>query len=284
MPVYNGADFLGQAIDSVLDQDFQDFELIIADNASTDKTAEICRAYAEKDPRIKFVRHPRNIGAAKNYNYVFHCAAGEYFNWLAHDDILGPDFLSACLAQFARSTHDTLLVYPTFTFVDENTCETREEVPVCVQSTAVSAPRRMYEVLDELGVVTSVFGMFRRKALGQTRLIGSFIGSDYVLLVESALLGKIIRVGGDPRFMRRLHDKGSQRANRTADERAKWFDPEIQADRRPTRRLTREYLNSILSLPGLTVYERIGAIALLINQRIRGKYRVWARRFRRNGA
>lgn len=84
LPVYNGENYLEQAIQSVLAQTFQDFELIISDNASTDGTEAICRRFAEQDPRILYVRQPRNIGAAKNYNYTFHLARGEYFNWLAH--------------------------------------------------------------------------------------------------------------------------------------------------------------------------------------------------------
>ena len=279
LPVYNGAEYVGQAIEAVLRQDFTDLELIISDNASTDRTAEICKRFAEVDPRIIYVRQPRNIGAAKNYNHVFHLARGSYFVWLAHDDVHGPDFLSTCLKGFEDADGDTILVYPSFRYIDETSSEIEDEVPSCVHTDAATPAGRLHDVLEGLGIVSSVFGMFRRDRLAQTRLIGSFIASDYVLLAECALLGKIVRLDSPPQFSRRLHEGGSQRANRTPDEVAKWFDPNAIADRRPGRRLSREYLQAVLFIPGLSVSDRLRALATLVVQRGVNKHR--ARRLRR---
>jgi cellulose synthase/poly-beta-1,6-N-acetylglucosamine synthase-like glycosyltransferase len=66
MPVYNGENYLAETVDSILAQTFADFELVISDNASTDATEAICRAYAARDRRIRYVRNPSNIGAARN--------------------------------------------------------------------------------------------------------------------------------------------------------------------------------------------------------------------------
>lgn len=273
LPVYNGENFLEQAIQSALKQDFEDFELIISDNASTDRTEEICRRYAEADPRILYVRQPRNIGAAKNYNYVFHLARGRFFNWLAHDDVLGPSFLSACLQGFEEHGDGAVLVYPSFRYIDEAEREIDTEVPSCVETSARTPARRFYETLDQLAIVTSVFGLFRRDMLARTRLIGSYIASDYVLLAECALLGHIVRLNGPPQFQRRLHEDGSQRANKTPDAVAKWFDPDAVADPRPTRRLSREYLNSLCLTPGLTTPDRLSALVTLAVQRVKLKMR-----------
>ena len=86
LPVYNGERFLPQALDSILAQTFEDFELIISDNASTDTTEEICRTYATQDQRIHYHRHEQNRGAAWNFNYIVPLARGEYFKWAADDD------------------------------------------------------------------------------------------------------------------------------------------------------------------------------------------------------
>lgn len=274
LPVYNGENFLDQAIQSALNQDFEDFELIISDNASTDSTEAICRRYAKADPRILYVRQPRNIGAAKNYNYTFHLARGEYFNWLAHDDVLGPSFLPACLQGFEQHGDGAVLVYPSFRYIDEAEQEIDTEVPSCVETSARTPARRLYETLDQLAIVTSVFGMFRRDMLARTRLIGSYIASDYVLLAECALLGHIVRLNGPPQFQRRLHKDGSQRANKTPDAVAKWFDPDAVADPRPARRLSREYLNSLCLTPGLTTPERLSALLFLTTQRLKLKAQV----------
>ena len=87
MPVYNGAKFIREALNSLLGQTFTDFELIISDNASTDETETICREYAAKDVRIKYVRQVENLGAVANFKYVLDFATGEYFMWAAADDV-----------------------------------------------------------------------------------------------------------------------------------------------------------------------------------------------------
>ena len=74
MPVYNGEQYLESAIRAVLDQTCEDLELIISDNASTDRTAQICNDFAARDSRVRFSRNPDNIGAARNYNRVFELA------------------------------------------------------------------------------------------------------------------------------------------------------------------------------------------------------------------
>lgn len=79
MPVYNGEQFLKDALDSILAQTFDNFELIISDNTSTDNTQEICKAYSAKDQRICYYRNEKNLGAAWNFNRVFELARGEYF-------------------------------------------------------------------------------------------------------------------------------------------------------------------------------------------------------------
>ena len=88
MPVYNGAKFIRQTLDSILAQTFTDFELIISDNGSTDGTDTICSEYAQSDNRIRYYPNSVNRGAAWNYNRVFELARGIYFKWAAHDDLL----------------------------------------------------------------------------------------------------------------------------------------------------------------------------------------------------
>jgi len=87
VPVYNGEPFIREALDSLLAQTFTDFELIISDNASTDRTEAICREYAAKDERIRYVRQAEHCGAMANFQFVLDEAVGEYFMWAAADDI-----------------------------------------------------------------------------------------------------------------------------------------------------------------------------------------------------
>jgi glycosyltransferase involved in cell wall biosynthesis len=93
MPVFNGEPFIREALNSLLAQTYTEFELIISDNASTDGTEAICREYAAKDKRIRYVRQPTNRGATANFQFVVDEAVGEYFMWAAADDRHHKDFI-----------------------------------------------------------------------------------------------------------------------------------------------------------------------------------------------
>ena len=86
MPVYNGEHYIREALDSLLAQTFTDFELIISDNCSMDKTRQICEEYASKDSRIRYIRQIKHMEVILNFEYVRSQAAGQYFMWAACDD------------------------------------------------------------------------------------------------------------------------------------------------------------------------------------------------------
>jgi glycosyltransferase involved in cell wall biosynthesis len=96
LPSYNSAHFLPRTIESVLEQDFEDFELLILDNASTDATSEIVSQYV--DTRIRKVRHSENIGMVGNINYGIDAACGDLGVILCADDHWSPNFLSRSIA------------------------------------------------------------------------------------------------------------------------------------------------------------------------------------------
>ena len=93
MPVFNGGVTIRDALESLLAQTFTDFELIISDNGSTDDTEKICREYDAKDERIRYVRQPKNRGAAANWAFLLDQAVGEYFMWAAHDDLWDSSYI-----------------------------------------------------------------------------------------------------------------------------------------------------------------------------------------------
>jgi len=100
MPVYNGAKFIREALDSLLAQSFRDFELIISDNASTDETQSLCEAYARQDSRISYIRQAKNLGAVPNFLFVLRQSRGTYFMWAAHDDIWAANWLETLVNAF----------------------------------------------------------------------------------------------------------------------------------------------------------------------------------------
>jgi glycosyltransferase involved in cell wall biosynthesis len=118
LPIRNGADEVSAAIESVLAQSFGDFELVISDNASTDRTEAVCRTFAERDSRVVYHRQPENIGLIDNFNAVIRLGRGEYFCWLGDDDRLHPDYLARGVevlranSQCLLATTETSLQYP----------------------------------------------------------------------------------------------------------------------------------------------------------------------------
>lgn len=112
MPVYNGAKFIRNALDSLLAQTVDNFELLISDNASTDETQKICNEYAKRDTRIRYVRHSENMGAVANFRFVLDKARADLFMWAAHDDTWAPDFLSDAISRLEDKSLD--FVFPAF--------------------------------------------------------------------------------------------------------------------------------------------------------------------------
>lgn len=98
VPVRNGERYIARALESLLSQTFADFEVVIADNASTDRTFAIC-AECARDPRIRLARNPHNVGAAGNFSIVLQRARGRYFMWAAADDRWTPDFLASLVPE-----------------------------------------------------------------------------------------------------------------------------------------------------------------------------------------
>jgi glycosyltransferase involved in cell wall biosynthesis len=222
LPVYNGDNFLSEALDSILSQTFTDFELIISDNASTDRTAQICQEYAARDSRIRCYRNDENIGAARNYNRVFHLASGIYFKWMAHDDACAPGFLDKCVTTLDAHP-DVVLCYSQTILIDEN----GSEIERYSDNLDLPSPYphvRFRDFNRNPGWCNPIFGIIRSDVLRQTPLIGSFSVSDRSLLAELSLHGKFVEIP-EPLFYRRVHPKAYSMVYRTESGSAEWYDP-----------------------------------------------------------
>ena len=160
LPVYNGETYLREAIDSILRQDYADFELIISDNASTDATKNICREYAANDCRVRYYQNETNIGASGNYNRLVNLARGKYFKWATHDDVHLPGFLKRCIEVIEQAPATVALVAPKAEIIDEN----GNHMNLSVESLDTRRQRsyqRAEDVLRTVQWATAQFGLFR---------------------------------------------------------------------------------------------------------------------------
>jgi glycosyltransferase involved in cell wall biosynthesis len=223
LPVFNGESFLAQTLDSILAQTYSDFELIISDNASTDKTEEICQAYATRDHRIRYFRNATNLGAAKNYNRVFELSSGEYFKWAAHDDLCAPEYLERCVEVLDRGPA-VAACHPRTRIIDEHGGHLEDYGEYHNLRSPWPHERFRDYLFRPAFMWNAIFGVIRASELKKTPLIGNYASSDRVLLGELVLRGEISQVP-EYLFLRRDHPRMSWRVNPTHRAFSVWFDP-----------------------------------------------------------
>jgi glycosyltransferase involved in cell wall biosynthesis len=245
LPVYNGEDYLHDAIESLSRQTFDDFEIVISDNASSDRTPEICRDFAAGDPRIRYHRNERNLGAAANYNAVFTRARGEYFKWASHDDLAAPDLLLRCVEILDREA-GVVLAFSHFDYVDERGETLRrsaENLSIRGKQTSQRVRQLVDRQLEKTDIYWAIFGLIRASALQATRLIEAYVASDQTLLFHLILLGEFHQIP-ETLFFRREHADESMIKHSTPRERASWFDTTRKPSDFlfPNWRLLREHL------------------------------------------
>jgi glycosyltransferase involved in cell wall biosynthesis len=238
LPVYNGERYLAEALEALLAQTYDDFELIISDNASNDATEKICRAYADKDDRVRYIRQPVNIGADPNHHFVVEQARGRYFKWAAHDDVYEPELIRRCVE--ALETHpEVVLAHAADAAIDERG-EVIATLPYELDTANPDPAARLRSLLyvsggnDDYGVMYT--DVIRRVAPYGA---GGY-GSDRVFVASMLLQGPFFRVP-QVLYYRREHPNRASKASKR--ERAVVYDPKrANRLRYPTARLHVEYL------------------------------------------
>ena len=222
LPVYNGEQYLREAVLSICRQTFTDFELIISDNASTDCTEEICRELASLDERIRYIRQQRNIGAIRNYDYVVHVARGKYFKWAAANDRVDGTMLEKCVDVLRRES-DIVLCYGRTCLIEAS----GEEMGLYAHDLSVEQARpseRFICVRNRMNLNNSMNGLTRLESLMQTRLGRLYPDGDMVMMAELALAGKF-RLLPDVLLYRRM-DVGAASRFLSESELRMFLDPD----------------------------------------------------------
>src|SRR5690606_16766922 len=261
----NGQRYVAQAIESILGQSFEDFELIISDNASTDGTLAICARYAAKDRRIRILRNKVNVGAARNFNLTFAHASGTYFKWAAADDLIGPGYLARAV-EALEADPSLVLCQGRTTLIDEDGVPLPYDAatdryidragrlrigprqrPIAQSDDPVA---RFREVVRNTPPCFDVFGVTRTAVLARTSRHAAWYGSDRALLAELALYDRFGRME-DAFFFNREHSE--QSIVLSPKEQARWVGPDLASRVLPPglhfrAQLARAVLASPLSL------------------------------------
>lgn len=183
-------------LDSLLAQDFPDFEIVISDNASTDRTAEVCQAYANRDSRIRYHRNPENIGLNANFNILIELARGKYMRWIGGDDRLEPDYASKCIAA-VEARPDVIGVSTYQDYEDDHGNRDyyeytgdRLDHPHAYQRYA----RMVWFMIHDHRYFDPIYTMVRRDVLLKIGGHRTVINADQVLAVEISLWGAFVHI------------------------------------------------------------------------------------------
>jgi glycosyltransferase involved in cell wall biosynthesis len=247
MPVRNGEAYIEEALQSLLKQTFPDFELIISDNASSDRTQAICGDYASMDRRVRYHRNPVNVGFCRNQNSVIEAARGEFFLLAHHDDVRSPEYLSRTLAVL-DADRSVVICYTKTRDIDERGRPLpRQDPPL-----RLDCPDRRVRFRDVIRmdhICEPDFGLTRLDLLRRTRLHGDYADSDRVLLAELALHGRFHQVP-EYLFFRRAHAQQSTAIAPDRQARTVWFNPAYTGKLVfPHFRQLREYLAVLRRVP-----------------------------------
>ncbi len=223
LAVYNGEKYLEQAIESILAQTFTDFELILSDNASTDRTEEICRKYAAQDSRIRYHRNEKNIGGANNENQTFQLSRAPYFRLAADDDYLAPEWLAKAVEVLVQQP-DVVLAYSRAYRVDAEGHQIGTLNRLLGISDKPSARFRNLYTWEHNCEPT--YGLVRAEVMRKTDLQRNYTDSDRTFLCELSLYGKFYQI---PEFLfsKRYHAGMSTQVFNDYRGRMAWFDPEF---------------------------------------------------------
>lgn len=237
LPVYNGENYLAEALEALLGQTYEDFELIISDNASTDGTVGICHDYGRQDPRIRYIRQAHNIGLNPNHNFVIHRARGELFKMASHDDLYARDFLKRCV-EALDADPQVVIAHAREAMIDTSGNVTKL-LQYSVAMDSRRAPERFRSMLFD-GWDDYTYGVMRTTVLRRTHLHGSHHFADRTINTELGLHGPFYQVP-DVLYFRRDHPERT--SPYTVRTRCAYLDPR-RANRlcHPAIRLYAEYI------------------------------------------
>ena len=242
MPVFNEGAYLQATVESILNQDYENYELIISDNASTDRTKEICLELAKKDSRIKYLRNQINIGAIENFYNVFKQAKGEYMMLAGGHDLWSHHFISNCFKALQDSP-SAVLSFGSTVWIDEYDNKINKATPFYDTSGCDPVTRFLYVLW---GAMHPIYGLIRMDALNKVRINIQIPGGDLIILTELSFLGQFKYISDAVWYRRMQHGHETEKEKINRYKRALFSKSNYLVDILPYIKIPLELFRSIL--------------------------------------
>ena len=194
LPVYNGAEYLAESIESVISQTYANWELIIVNDCSTDNTLAIASDYAAKDGRIKVFSNKENLKLPNTLNEGFKHATGEFYTWTSDDNKYMPDALRV-MVECLEKNPDAVMAYANYTRIDSTGIIIKQ----------VNLPEPKYIFLgDVVGACFLYTAAVAKKIGGYDANL--FLAEDYDYWIRMHEVGKILHIEANMYYYR-IHGK-----------------------------------------------------------------------------
>jgi len=204
MPAYNCGDFIGATLDSVINQSYKNWEVIIVDDCSTDNTADVVQEYIKKDNRIKYHKLEKNSGAAVARNKAVDLASGKYMAFLDSDDVWFPEKLTKQIGFMEQNDYG--FTCTSYTKIDEQ--------GEYLNRTIVAQPKRDYD-----GVLKTCPGnstvVYNAEKLGKFKIPDIKKRNDYVMWLQVIKKEKYLYGIEEPLGSHRIRTEGISSNNKS---------------------------------------------------------------------
>lgn len=216
VPVYNGAKFIRDALDSACTQSYENLEIIVSDNASTDGTWEIVQDYARRDARFRCYRNPENIGIFANFQRPIDLADGKYFMWLAHDDLCAPTLIEKMVKEMEANSELVLCASDIKVIDNEGNFLYEQKLSEIYLDRKWQAARREFFKYPQTTSFMAIYGLYRTsvlKLLGSIKPLwrGRTLGGEAIYIAQFATAGRVQAVPESLKIARLNKGSVSQR-------------------------------------------------------------------------
>ncbi len=191
IPVFNEEKDIEKTLTNVLSQKYENFEVVISDNASTDKTTDICQRIAQKDDRVKYFRNHTTTNQNDNFNRVFKLSTGKFTLLMGGHDWLDPNYIEQCIAKFEENP-EFVLVTTYKKYFDDDGAEYYKEYKgtmLNLNSPCKRFSRMLWFLTTTYLYIGPVSSMMRRSAIEKTGLLKSILFADLILALDMSLIG-----------------------------------------------------------------------------------------------